>query len=108
MPISGRYKTSIKDRKLFYATVALILAELLTGLSGATDSLALRTCLMAGGPFYNIHVIKQYENTRQTPVIIFSANADIKEISKKVNADSYIEKPFTVSTFIEIIQKHIG
>ena len=55
-----------------------------------------------------IEIVKQDERSQQTPVIIFSANADIKEISKKVNADGYIEKPFTVSTFIETIQKHIG
>jgi len=55
-----------------------------------------------------IEIIKQNETTKQTPVLIFSANADIKEISEKVNADGYIEKPFTISTFIETIQKHLG
>lgn len=55
-----------------------------------------------------IEIMKQNESTKQTPVLIFSANADIMEISKKVNANGYIEKPFTVSTFIETIQKHAG
>ncbi len=55
-----------------------------------------------------IEILKQYESTRQIPVIIFSANADIKDICKKVNADGFIEKPFTVSTFVETIQKHLG
>jgi len=55
-----------------------------------------------------IEIIKQHESTRQIPVIIFSANADIKDISKKVNAIGYIEKPFTVSTFIETIQNNVG
>ena len=55
-----------------------------------------------------IEIIKQNESTKQTPVLIFSANADIKDISKKVNADGYVEKPFTVSTFIKTIQKHLG
>ncbi len=54
-----------------------------------------------------IEIMKQNESTKQTPVLIFSANADIKDISKKVHADGYIEKPFTVSNFIETIQKHI-
>ncbi|MEO7309331.1 MAG: response regulator [Chitinophagaceae bacterium] len=54
-----------------------------------------------------IEIIKQNESTKQIPVLIFSANADIKDISKKVHADGYIEKPFTVSTFIETIQNVI-
>lgn len=55
-----------------------------------------------------IEIIKQNETTKQLPVLIFSANADIKEISEKVNADGYIEKPFSISTFIETIKKHLG
>ncbi len=53
-----------------------------------------------------VEIIKQNESTKQTPVLIFSANADIKDITKKVNADGYLEKPFTVTTFIETIQRH--
>ena len=55
-----------------------------------------------------IEIIKQNESTKQTPVLIFSGNADIKDISKKVNADGYLEKPFTINTFIEAIQRHTG
>jgi len=53
-----------------------------------------------------IEIMKQNERTKQTPVLLFSANADIKDICKKVKADGYIEKPFTINTLIEIIQKH--
>ncbi len=55
-----------------------------------------------------IEMIKQNESTQQIPVLVFSANADIKDISKKVHADGYIEKPFRAGTFIETIQKHLG
>ncbi len=53
-----------------------------------------------------IEILKQDENTKQTPVLLFSANADIKDICKKVNADGYIEKPFTINTLIQTIQRH--
>ena len=53
-----------------------------------------------------IEIIKQNKSIKHPPVLIFSANADIKEITKKVNADGYIEKPFRIPTFIETIQKH--
>ena len=49
---------------------------------------------------------KQHEHTKHTPILLFSANADIKEISVRVNANGYLEKPFSISTFIDTIQKH--
>ncbi len=55
-----------------------------------------------------IEIVKQNKSTTHTPVLIFSANADIKEISKKVNADGYVEKPFLIRTFIETIQRHLN
>ena len=55
-----------------------------------------------------IEVIKNNEATKNIPVLIFSANADIKEIYKKVNAEGYIKKPFSISTFIETIKRHAG
>ena len=55
-----------------------------------------------------IAIVKQNEAIKNIPVLIFSANADIKDISKKVNADGYVEKPFVINTFIETIQRHIG
>jgi DNA-binding NtrC family response regulator len=55
-----------------------------------------------------IEIIKQNESTKQIPVLVFSANADIEKISKKVNANGYIEKPFNIRTFIETIQKNLS
>ena len=55
-----------------------------------------------------IQIMKQNEATKNIPVLIFSANADIKDICKKVNADGYIEKPFAINTFIETVKKFTG
>ena len=55
-----------------------------------------------------IEIIKQNESSKQIPVVLFSANVNIKEICKKVNADGYLEKPFSVSSFIEIIKRFTG
>ncbi len=55
-----------------------------------------------------IETVKQYEETKNIPVLIFSANADIKEICRKVNADGFVEKPFAVNTFIETIKTYTG
>lgn len=54
-----------------------------------------------------IETLKENDTTKNIPVLIFSANVDIKDICKKVNADGYVAKPFAVSTFIETIKQHL-
>ena len=54
-----------------------------------------------------VFLIKENPDTRHIPVLLFSANAQIKEISEKPNADGYIEKPFDIHDFKEMIARHI-
>lgn len=55
-----------------------------------------------------IAIAKQNETTKDIPILVFSANADIKEICEKVNAEGYIAKPFTIDSFVETIKKHLS
>lgn len=55
-----------------------------------------------------IIIAKQNEQTKHIPILIFSANVGIMEISKKINADGYVEKPFTINNFVETINKSLG
>jgi CheY-like chemotaxis protein len=55
-----------------------------------------------------ISLLKENPDTRHIPVLLFSANAEIKELCKKLNADGYIEKPFDINVFNETIKKIIG
>ena len=48
-----------------------------------------------------IHLLKNSGSTQYIPVILFSANADIAEISKRVNADGFIKKPFDITEFTQ-------
>ena len=54
-----------------------------------------------------ITIAKQNDTTCNVPILLFSANADIEQITKKVNADGYIKKPFAINTLIDTINKHI-
>ncbi len=54
-----------------------------------------------------IAIMKENPSTQHIPVIIFSANAEIKEICKKLKADGYIEKPFDISLLTDTIEKNI-
>jgi DNA-binding response OmpR family regulator len=54
-----------------------------------------------------ISLIKENPASRHIPVLLFSANPEIKEICKKINADGYIEKPFDIHTLKETIEQKI-
>ncbi|PWS33824.1 response regulator [Pedobacter paludis] len=51
--------------------------------------------------------IKLQEETANTPVLLLSGHAKIAEIAQKCGADGYIEKPFNLLSFIEIIDQHL-
>ena len=51
--------------------------------------------------------LKSNPKTKNIPVILFSANRDIKQIQQKVLADDYIEKPFDMNNLLSKIKKHI-
>lgn len=52
--------------------------------------------------------LKQDERTTEIPVILFSANNDLANISKKAGADGYIMKPFNIETLRKTIELYIG
>lgn len=52
-----------------------------------------------------ITILKENVPTTHIPVLLFSANAGLKEICQKVNADGYIEKPFDILAFKEKINE---
>lgn len=54
-----------------------------------------------------IEQLKQHEAGRKIPVLLFSANSNVKEICDRINVNGYIEKPFSINTFIETIEKNI-
>ena len=54
-----------------------------------------------------ITILKKNAATKHIPVIIFSANAEISLICKRIKADGFIEKPFDIATFKETIEKNI-
>ena len=54
-----------------------------------------------------IKLIKENDTLNHIPIFLFSANTEIREICKKVNANGYIEKPFDLKAFIGVIQSHV-
>jgi CheY-like chemotaxis protein len=54
-----------------------------------------------------ISIIKENPATGHIPVLLFSANADIQEICKKINADGYVAKPFDINILKATIEQNI-
>ena len=50
-----------------------------------------------------ISLLKGDEILMKIPVIIFSANDDTEKISKRINADGYLKKPFDLVGFKRVI-----
>lgn len=54
------------------------------------------------------HLLKFNESTNNIPVIMFSANDDIKTITTQCGADGYISKPFDLKTMKESFERILG
>lgn len=54
-----------------------------------------------------IEILKNNPVTKHIPIFMFSANAEIENISKKINADGFIAKPFDLKAFVEVINNYI-
>ena len=51
--------------------------------------------------------LKAHPEFKSIPVIYFSANHDIKNLSLEAGADTYLEKPFELSQFEDVINSVI-
>lgn len=52
--------------------------------------------------------LKSNEDTKHIPVMIFSANKDIKHIANSVGADDYLPKPFQMKELLAKVEKHLN
>lgn len=54
-----------------------------------------------------IKLMHENEKTKYIPVILFSANNNIEEISERVNANAFLKKPFDIKSFRKMIDDNI-
>ncbi|MBA2249204.1 MAG: response regulator [Chitinophagaceae bacterium] len=54
-----------------------------------------------------IELMKMNKATKDTPVILFSANTEIDEICKRAHANGFLKKPFEIANLLQIIEKNI-
>ena len=54
-----------------------------------------------------IQLMKNNKASQQIPVILFSANVDIAEISNRLDANGFLKKPFEIDNLLHIIEANI-
>jgi DNA-binding NtrC family response regulator len=54
-----------------------------------------------------IQLMKENKETQHIPVLLFSANPEIEEISERSKANGFLKKPFDVSELKKIIEENI-
>ena len=54
-----------------------------------------------------IKCMREDAETRDIPVVLFSANDEIEKISERVKASAFLKKPFDIHTFKETIEENI-
>lgn len=55
-----------------------------------------------------VRSLKNRDKTRNIPVIMVSAQEDIRKIAESAGADDYLEKPFNINDLLKIIEKHLS
>ncbi len=51
--------------------------------------------------------LKEKKDTKDIPIILFSASKDTQIITKEVGADAYLLKPFDINELEDIVAKYI-
>jgi DNA-binding NtrC family response regulator len=54
-----------------------------------------------------IKLIKNKEETKFIPIILFSAHDKIREIYQRANANDFLKKPFEITAITNIVEKNL-
>lgn len=51
--------------------------------------------------------IRNNKKTKNVPIIIVSALPNLRNVTKKIGADDFLEKPFNLEDLLKVVKKHI-
>ena len=55
-----------------------------------------------------VDLVKNNKAAQHIPIILFSANTEIDEISKRTKADGFLKKPFEITTMLDVLKAKIS
>ncbi|MET0634894.1 MAG: response regulator [Chitinophagaceae bacterium] len=59
------------------------------------------------GGILAVRALKNDDRTRSVPVIFFSANTNVRELSVEAGADLYLQKPFDITGLEKLVETSI-
>lgn len=59
------------------------------------------------GGILAVQALKNDDRTRAIPVIFFSANTNVRELSEQAGADHFLQKPFDIGSLEKIVEESI-
>ncbi|MCR4324976.1 MAG: response regulator [Candidatus Curtissbacteria bacterium] len=51
--------------------------------------------------------LKSKDGTKKIPVVLMSANQDVKKIAKENKAEGFLSKPFEIDDLLSLVEKHL-
>ena len=98
----------ILERHNFHVEIRTYCDNIIEDISTTKPDLILMDLWIPGiGGENAIILLKNNSATQHIPVILFSANVDIAKISKRVNANGFLRKPFDIAELLQIIGANI-
>jgi CheY-like chemotaxis protein len=52
--------------------------------------------------------LKQNPETKDIPIILFSAHNDVEQVAKRIHAEGFLPKPFRISELEDVLNKHLN
>jgi CheY-like chemotaxis protein len=98
---------SIILREKYRVETAENCEDIINKIKEARPDIILMDIMIPGGGAEAVETIRQSEETRKIPVVVFSALNEVQEISRRLKADGVISKPFDISTLMKIVDGNI-
>ena len=76
-------------------------------LESAPDVIVMDNKIPEIGGVQAIRLIKMDGRTNSIPVILFSANTHVAELTREAGADIYLQKPFNIEEFEDLLESTI-
>lgn len=96
----------ILNAKGYAVSTVLHCEEIMEKVRQIKPNIILLDLQIPGGGERAATVLKSDTEAARIPLIIFSANPHIEEISKKIGADGYLAKPFEITELEELMRKY--
>lgn len=81
--------------------------DIINTIKQTKPDIILMDIMIPGGGEDAVNKIHQTEGIKNIPVVVFSALNEVEEISRRVNADAVLSKPFDINNLLKTVKENI-